>query len=446
MLYQGGTQSNPNHYSGDDSPANYGYIKINSQWVDPDSEHAIWEAQYCSSKANPWPTGRSSTGPYILSELEEASEYAEFADYVSDEEGDPRQKRITPELFAEWAVGAVRCGQYQATVIPIITRDLSANKKHSREDRSGQRSNKAMRYEQPRTPRAQFDIHTGEELSPAYSTDNHSISSSFKGVDLDKLPGPFARSYPRAMQTFQRAIRFEEVQSSLPLFQSHHLPYPPSPNPDSSCTSSTSIEDFTIQGFVAAFSPPHDPAGLNLSDMARQRVAERRYLELNSHIAALNQECRVALDEMHTAAASNQEIAVQMTQLQREIFLLKAHINAEEELAEKKREELAQQQRENEEERLREEQRLEDMRAAPKDGFKMREGNRVMGEGARQKYLEQMQWSMETLAMNRDQVRRSRRVYDVNSQLMLDMNENLRKERKELIGRLEELIESREEC
>lgn len=97
----------------------FGLLQINGKWVDPDSEKAIYEAlKGRSDVTNPLLPGMNfSSGPYILSKSEQSIVYAQFVGDKDDNEGDPREFRISPETFAIWAEGTVKGQQPQHEVI-----------------------------------------------------------------------------------------------------------------------------------------------------------------------------------------------------------------------------------------------------------------------------------------------------------------------------------------
>jgi len=92
-----------------EAPSAYGFLKVNGQWVDPDSEEAIYHAWNSISKgSSPLSCGTCGhRGAHILSRSEQSLVYAEFGKDEDDEEGDPRLSRINPGTFATWADGAI---------------------------------------------------------------------------------------------------------------------------------------------------------------------------------------------------------------------------------------------------------------------------------------------------------------------------------------------------
>lgn len=118
----------------------FGFLKINGNWVDPDSEKAINKAsKEHSDVTNPLLPGMDFfSGPYILSKSEQSLLYGEFLDDEDDTEGDPRAFRVSPETFAKWAEGVVKVEPPQHEIVKesvssaqFKTRNASVIYKHS---------------------------------------------------------------------------------------------------------------------------------------------------------------------------------------------------------------------------------------------------------------------------------------------------------------------------
>jgi hypothetical protein len=128
----------PNHYKGDMVYANFGYVLIDGQWVDPESEGDLYNAYMGVSDDShldldvPELHRSRDFGPHILT-LEEQNEfYREYVKDVTDEadgEGDPRALHITPATFARWAKGAVKVDAYVEVVVepPVRTKPSFIN-------------------------------------------------------------------------------------------------------------------------------------------------------------------------------------------------------------------------------------------------------------------------------------------------------------------------------
>jgi hypothetical protein len=121
-----------NHYKGEDVYANFGYFKVDNDWVDPESENALYDAYMTSSQHGqehpdvPNLYRSQSLGPRVMTPEEREEFYREYVDDVTDEkdgEGDPRHFRISPRTFVAWAAGAAVGDSYEEssfepTVIP----------------------------------------------------------------------------------------------------------------------------------------------------------------------------------------------------------------------------------------------------------------------------------------------------------------------------------------
>jgi hypothetical protein len=115
-------RANPNHYSGNEGFANYGYTLINGVWVDPDGEGELYDALTNHEGVSPQqPLPALTKGPRVMDRDEEDEFYKAYAEDMLDEEdleGDPRQLRISPATFAQWAVGAGAGDRYITTEVP----------------------------------------------------------------------------------------------------------------------------------------------------------------------------------------------------------------------------------------------------------------------------------------------------------------------------------------
>lgn len=111
-----------NHYSGSQGLANYGYVFINGQWVDPDSSGEVFLALTNTGPPAPDPLRDLTKGPRIMSDLVSDVFYKEYtAELVEggDCEGDPRSLRISPTTFAQWAIGCSAGDHYTSTYVPV---------------------------------------------------------------------------------------------------------------------------------------------------------------------------------------------------------------------------------------------------------------------------------------------------------------------------------------
>ncbi|KAH8811672.1 hypothetical protein F5884DRAFT_284436 [Xylogone sp. PMI_703] len=181
-------------YRNDEGPANYGYVPINGVWADPDSVDDVASAL----KGIP-PIdfddlpGTQSRGPRVLTLEELDKEYEFFNDYVSDDEGDPRDMRISVETYAAWAQGARK-----------IVKDKNETEQEEIQkwvppEKDEHSSNKKKPHEVKFTP--QFDVDTGSTLSGHYELDScPSPLMSAQGVDVMRKPANFTKSFPLVSQ------------------------------------------------------------------------------------------------------------------------------------------------------------------------------------------------------------------------------------------------------
>ncbi|PBP22002.1 hypothetical protein BUE80_DR007104 [Diplocarpon rosae] len=212
-----------NHYKGDMGNANFGYIKIGDIWCDPDSElelsravHIHEYAHVCDDRVRvePLQPPVPDSGPRIMTPEEEDEFYRGFVEEVTDEqdgEGDPRQYRISPAVFARWAAGAVKGEKYEEEPWWPPSRLPSPD----------------PYYENQIIPRPcsemQFDVETGSLLSGIYENDPEprvlhnaqgdrfphspaifSLTAS-TGVNFTRPPVSFSYSYPQASLHLDRA-------------------------------------------------------------------------------------------------------------------------------------------------------------------------------------------------------------------------------------------------
>ena len=103
-----------NHYRGREVYSNFGYVRLGGEWADPDSNRDLHEAsEGIPAEFRHDLPGEITFGPRILNENNLDDFYDWYVAEVSDEiddEGDPRDFRITPEIFTKWAVGVSKSG------------------------------------------------------------------------------------------------------------------------------------------------------------------------------------------------------------------------------------------------------------------------------------------------------------------------------------------------
>lgn len=177
--------TNKAHFSGELGQANFGYFNINGRWVDPDNNAAVNAAVHGlpdPSLPSEQPSNVTRRA-HILSEPDFGAEYGEFMGYVSDDEGDPRENRIAPDQFLQ-AVSGIALSNTSVSapfsehlvVEPSVS--LLSQMYHNMLEALHNQGNvvrpKDKADELPKEHKVvlQFDLETGEELSPDYSTDS----------------------------------------------------------------------------------------------------------------------------------------------------------------------------------------------------------------------------------------------------------------------------------
>jgi hypothetical protein len=139
-LKQNPPRLNPNHYSGEQGFANYGYILINGQWVDPDSEGEIFDAFKSHADSSQFQNAPIEiSAPYFMTQDQMNALYKElfcdlpdtgslyedlgFTGDFADFERDPRALYISPATFARWAAGVSQGDSYVRTKVEIKVND-----------------------------------------------------------------------------------------------------------------------------------------------------------------------------------------------------------------------------------------------------------------------------------------------------------------------------------
>lgn len=110
----------PNHYHDEEVYANFGFLKINGHWADPDSHRTLHSALLGEAGLEFKLPGSSSTGPRIMEEHELDAYYDWLVEELhegEDDEGDPRDMRISPETFRIWAADVEVADKFCAELI-----------------------------------------------------------------------------------------------------------------------------------------------------------------------------------------------------------------------------------------------------------------------------------------------------------------------------------------
>lgn len=127
-----------NHYKGERVYENFGYCQDpeTKQWFDPESSRPLKEKYIFHQHSDKEEDGQEedgkcipdfhrseNSGPRIMNKEEQDKFYKEYLEYVHDNvdaEGDPRDLRITPAIFARWAQGARKGKAYvEKTFTPV---------------------------------------------------------------------------------------------------------------------------------------------------------------------------------------------------------------------------------------------------------------------------------------------------------------------------------------
>ena len=112
----------PSHYWKDRIWANFGYLSCNGSWVDPECERELSAAHRGKMESYHYKATLSAVGyprrigPEAIPIHQQDDLYGWYVEEVSDDidsEGDPRALRITPEIFAFWAQGAIEGNPYK---------------------------------------------------------------------------------------------------------------------------------------------------------------------------------------------------------------------------------------------------------------------------------------------------------------------------------------------
>ncbi|KAJ5038075.1 uncharacterized protein L3040_006946 [Drepanopeziza brunnea f. sp. 'multigermtubi'] len=209
------------HYSGEQVNENWGLLKIGDKWADPDSEYDLYRAiqlhehgidlyKPASRPLNFEPEPeyeppRMDNGPRIMTPEEEDEFYKGYVEEVTDEvdaEGDPRQYRISPATFAQWAAGAGRGDRYVVET-PIVPNLPSPGPQDDDQMNAKPKSE------------AQFDMETGDALSDI--CDPSSVSSvlySPQSLDVVRPPVSYSYSYPKEKVEVDRAANAEQYEKN----------------------------------------------------------------------------------------------------------------------------------------------------------------------------------------------------------------------------------------
>ncbi|KAF7952157.1 uncharacterized protein EAE97_001654 [Botrytis byssoidea] len=156
-----------NHYKGKEVWGNFGYIKVNGVWVDPDSEKDLAHAFKGYPVLSPEELqGARAKDARIMSPAEADKFYDFFNEYVSDDEGDPRDNHMSPEEFAKMVRGTASEGKGDTWARAIV----APQEKFT---------------DRPRVPRKPKTEHGNDMLPPQIDRDTGSYYSGFGGDNSD---------------------------------------------------------------------------------------------------------------------------------------------------------------------------------------------------------------------------------------------------------------------
>ncbi|KAJ8066968.1 hypothetical protein OCU04_004347 [Sclerotinia nivalis] len=180
-----------NHYKGKEVWGNFGYLLVNGTWVDPDSEKDLAHA----FKGYPVLSldeleGARAKDARIMSPTQMEEFYDFFNEYVSDDEGDPRDNRLSLKDFQNMVRGTASEGKGDTWARAVV----APQEKYTERPR-GPRNPKTQNDMLP----PQIDKYTGSYYS-GYGGDNSDTASillSAAGVDILQRPEHFNRMDPQ---------------------------------------------------------------------------------------------------------------------------------------------------------------------------------------------------------------------------------------------------------
>ncbi|KAI9049847.1 hypothetical protein LZ554_005997 [Drepanopeziza brunnea f. sp. 'monogermtubi'] len=209
------------HYSGEQVNENWGLLKIGDKWADPDSEYDLYRAIQLHEHGidmykppsrplnfEPEPEyepPRMDNGPRIMTPEEEHEFYKGYVEEVTDDvdgEGDPRQYRISPATFAQWAAGAGRGDRYVIET-PIVANLTSPGPQDDDQMNAKPKSE------------AQFDMETGDVLSDI--CEPSSVSSALyspQTLNVVRPPVSYFYSYPKEKVEVDREANADQYEKN----------------------------------------------------------------------------------------------------------------------------------------------------------------------------------------------------------------------------------------
>ncbi|KAM3076510.1 hypothetical protein ACMFMG_007320 [Clarireedia jacksonii] len=258
----------PNHYKGKDGYANFGYLKVNEQWADPDSEASLANAfRGFQDPSTCFLPGANDEGPQIKSPEELDKFYTECNVDLSDDDEPPLGTtaidQATFKLLAQGVTSEGK-GDTWGTAIP------SAQEKFTSRPRRLRTSN------YPFVPLPQIDEDTASLMSGVQgSHSTPSLLLSEAGVDLAERPDRFSLMSP---------------QTDLDLFTAAYGTLNPYENIQSSTADSSEPRKYTTAGLLQALGLPQGPAGKSMLVDIQKGMDYVRNLKANKTMQAIEAE------------------------------------------------------------------------------------------------------------------------------------------------------------
>ncbi|RFU29364.1 hypothetical protein B7463_g6957, partial [Scytalidium lignicola] len=274
-------------YRDDQGLANHGYVPINGVWADPDSMGDVSTAL----KGVP-PIdyddlpGTQTRGPRVLNLEEQEKEYQYFMDYVSDDEGDPRDLRIDIATYAAWATGAQKIVEEKGETAGEQQQEQQDWARPEKKEDDGTKLKPADIKVKP-----QFDIETGSSYTGYYELDpSPSPLMSAQGVDAMRKPVQFTKSLPLVSQDIDR------------------MAFVGSPPSLATSTTSMTPETLNSEGAHDAFDTDEYP---------------NAWCEIKDGLWSLQEKRKVAVSDFMTKYNRHEELQVRKSQLEKENYFLK---------------------------------------------------------------------------------------------------------------------------
>ncbi|QSZ36532.1 hypothetical protein DSL72_006412 [Monilinia vaccinii-corymbosi] len=222
-----------NHYKGKEVWGNFGYFNVNGVWVDPDSEKDLAQAFKGYPALLPEELEGARAKDWRIMSPEQMEEFYDFFnDYVSDDEGDPRDNRISSKEFEEMIRGTASGGKGDTWARAVV----APQEKYT--ERPREPRNPRNQHGQDNMLPPQIDRDTGSFYSGfgGDSSDTASLLLSAAGVDILQRPEQFNRMDPQT-----------DINMLAEAYGSHNAF-----KDDSGWSDSTTLPIFTSEGAAKA--------------------------------------------------------------------------------------------------------------------------------------------------------------------------------------------------